>query len=136
MFFLKFNSMMFQSSSSRLNFLKSKSSDMVLIDASIWLAVIKTFIWLAVNKTATAGPSYTKGRDVWYVMGISKKAWRHFHSGVNNFPSDNNFQPITRFVSLEMLGNEIVVGVTLHEYGGKPVTCFNFYIKLLKQSAE
>ena len=35
-----------------------------------------------------------------------------------------------------MLGNEIVVGVTLHGYGGKHVTCFNFYIKLLKQSAE
>ena len=27
-------------------------------------------------KTATAGPSYTKGWDVWYVMGISNKAWR------------------------------------------------------------
>ena len=27
-----------------------------------------------INKTATAGPSYTKGRNVWYVMGISKKA--------------------------------------------------------------
>ena len=26
------------------------------------------------NKTATAGPSYTKGGNVWYVMGISKKA--------------------------------------------------------------
>ena len=50
-------------------------------------------------------------------------------------PSDNNFQPITRFVSTEMLGNEIVVGVTLHGYGGKHVTCFNFYIKLLKQSS-
>ena len=29
-----------------------------------------------VDKTATAGPSYTKGWDVWYVMGISNKAWR------------------------------------------------------------
>ena len=28
------------------------------------------------NKTATAGPSYTKDWDVWYVMGISNKAWR------------------------------------------------------------
>ena len=26
-------------------------------------------------------------------------------------PSDNNFQPITSFVSIAMLGNEIVVGV-------------------------
>ena len=31
-------------------------------------------IYLSMDKTATAGPSYTKGRDVWYVMGISKKA--------------------------------------------------------------
>ena len=52
-------------------------------------------------------------------------------------PSDNNFQPITRFVSVAMLGNEIVVGVTLHGYGGKHCDLFQFlYIKLLKQSAE
>ena len=39
-------------------------------------------------------------------------------------PSDNNFQPITSFVSLALLGNEeIVVGVTLLGYGGKHVTC-------------
>ena len=38
-------------------------------------------------------------------------------------PSDNNFQPITSFVSLALLGNKIVVGVTLLGYGGKPVTC-------------
>ena len=29
----------------------------------------------------------------------------------------------TRFVSIAMLGNEIVVAVTLDEYGGKHVTC-------------
>ena len=38
-------------------------------------------------------------------------------------PSDNNFQPITSFVSIAMLGNEIVVGVTFLGYGGKHVTC-------------
>ena len=37
--------------------------------------------------------------------------------------SDNNFQPIICFVSLELLGNEIVVGVTLLGYGAKHVTC-------------
>ena len=38
-------------------------------------------------------------------------------------PSDNNFQLITRFVSIALLGNKIVVSVTLHGYGGKHVTC-------------
>ena len=38
-------------------------------------------------------------------------------------PSDNNFQPISSFVSLALLSNEIVVGVTLLGYGGKYVTC-------------
>ena len=37
-------------------------------------------------------------------------------------PSDNNFQPITRFVSIALLGNEILVGETLHGYGGKHMT--------------
>ena len=38
-------------------------------------------------------------------------------------PSDNNFQPITRFVSIALLGNEIIVDVTLHGYGEKHGTC-------------
>ena len=38
------------------------------------------------NKTATAGPSYTKGGNVWYVMGISKKAWRSFHLPTSHQP--------------------------------------------------
>ena len=37
-------------------------------------------------KTATAGPSYTKGGNVWYVMGISKKAWRSFHLPTSHQP--------------------------------------------------
>ena len=37
-------------------------------------------------------------------------------------PSDNNFQPITSFVSIAMLGNVIVVDVTFLGYGGKCVT--------------
>ena len=37
-------------------------------------------------------------------------------------PSDNNFQPVTSFVSIAMLGNDIVVGVTFLGYGGKRVT--------------
>ena len=32
-------------------------------------------------------------------------------------PSDNNVPPITRFVSMELLGYEIVVGVTFVGYG-------------------
>ena len=36
-------------------------------------------------------------------------------------PSDN-FQPITRFVSIALLGNEIVVSVTLLGYDWKHVT--------------
>ena len=44
-----------------------------------WYAATSTiFITTNLNKTATAGPSYTKGGNVWYVMGISKKAWRSF----------------------------------------------------------
>ena len=38
-------------------------------------------------------------------------------------PSDNNFQPITSFVSIAMLGKEIVVGVTFLRYSGKHMTC-------------
>ena len=38
-------------------------------------------------------------------------------------PNDNNFQPITRFVSIALLGNEIIVSVILHGYGGKHETC-------------
>ena len=45
----------------------------------VWSGVIIMAL-CHINKTATARPSYTKGRDVWYVMGISKKAWRPFHS--------------------------------------------------------
>ena len=37
-------------------------------------------------------------------------------------PSDNNFQPSTSFVSLALLGNKIVVGVTLLGYGRKHMT--------------
>ena len=36
--------------------------------------------------------------------------------------SDNKFQPITSLVSIAMLGNEIVVGVTFLRYGGKHMT--------------
>ena len=79
------------------------------------------------NKTATAGPSYTKGWDVWYVMGSRKKHDVIFIATPDvvwlGLTSDNHFQPITRFVSIAMLGNEIVVGVTFHGYGGKHVTC-------------
>ena len=54
---------------------------------------------------------------------FSKKAWRHLSSNTDvlglGLPSDNNFQPIASFVSLEMLGNEIVVGVTLLGYDGE-----------------
>ena len=39
-------------------------------------------------------------------------------------PSDNNFQPITSFVSLALLGNKIMVGVTLLGYGRKQVTYY------------
>ena len=38
-------------------------------------------------------------------------------------PSDNNFQPITSLVSIAILGNEIVVGVTFLRNDGKHVTC-------------
>ena len=38
-------------------------------------------------------------------------------------PGDNNFQPTSSFVSLALLGSEIVVSVTLLGYGGKHVTC-------------
>ena len=41
-------------------------------------------------------------------------------------PSDGNFKPITSFVSLSLLGNEIVVGVTLLGYGRKHVTLVVF----------
>ena len=43
--------------------------------------------------------------------------------GVVLHSDNNNFQPITRFVSLAMLGNEIVVSVTFLRYGGKHATC-------------
>ena len=70
---------------------------------------------------------------------FSKKAWRHLPNNADVFglglPSDNNFQPITSFVSLELLGNEIVVGVTLLGYGRKHVTCclreLNKYCKVV-----
>ena len=58
---------------------------------------------------------------------ISKKAWRHLPGNTDVYGldllSDNNFQPITSFVSIDLLGNEIVVGVTLLGYSGKHVTC-------------
>ena len=38
-------------------------------------------------------------------------------------PSDNKFQPIASFVSIAMLGNENVVGLTFLSYGRKHVTC-------------
>ena len=37
--------------------------------------------------------------------------------------SDDNFQPIASFVSIAMLGNQIVVGLTFLSYGGKHMTC-------------
>ena len=59
---------------------------------------------------------------------FSKKALRHFPDNRDvlglGLHSDDNFQPISSFASLEMLGNEIVVDVTLLEYGRKHVTCF------------
>ena len=58
---------------------------------------------------------------------FSKKAWRHLPSNTDvlglGLLSDNNFQPITSFDSLALLGNEIVVSVSLLGYGGKHVTC-------------
>ena len=39
-----------------------------------------------------------------------------------HFNSDNNFQPSTSFVSLAILGNEIVVGLTFLCYGGNHMT--------------
>ena len=45
-------------------------------------------------------------------------------------PSDN-FQPIASFVSIAMLGNEILVGVTFLRYGGKRVTCLREYVFFL-----
>ena len=57
---------------------------------------------------------------------FSKKAWRHLPSNTDvlglGLPIDNSFQPIISVVSLALLGNEIVVGVTLLGYGGKHVT--------------
>ena len=35
----------------------------------------------------------------------------------------DNFQPISSFVSIAMLGNKIVVGLTFFSYGWKHVTC-------------
>ena len=39
------------------------------------------------------------------------------------WPDVMGFQPITSFVSIAMLGIELVVGVTFRGYGGKHVTC-------------
>ena len=42
-----------------------------------------------------------------YIAKFLKKAWRHFPSNRDilglGLPSDNNFQPITSFVSLALL---------------------------------
>ena len=58
-----------------------------------------------------------------YKSLFSEKAWRNLPSNTDvlgfGLPSDNNFQPITSFASIALLGNEIVVGVTLLGYGGK-----------------
>ena len=40
-----------------------------------------------------------------------------------DLPCDNNFQLITSFVFIAMLGNKIIVGVTFLRNGGKQVTC-------------
>ena len=58
---------------------------------------------------------------------FSKKKWRHLLSnpdvlGVGPI-SDNNFQPIDSFVSLAMLGDEIVVRLTSLTHGWNHVTC-------------
>ena len=80
---------------------------------------------------------YFKGSQTWVSNPLSKiviqprpfslKAWCHLPSNMDvlglGLPSDNNFQPITSLVSLAMLGNKIVVSVTLLGYGGKHATC-------------